>query len=94
MCEDPCGAGIWQPDDGTGVAWNVLTGEPSAAYVTGLMPQGDVPAMFEGVMEQVAGLVDEGIGAVGTGAADPGSRFVPAETALDSGNWRYTLSVS
>ena len=94
VCEDPCGAGIGEPDDGTGVAWNVLTGEPSAAYVTGLMPQGDVPAMFEGVMEQVAGLVDEGIGAVGTGAADPGSRFVPDGTVSDRGNWRYTLSVS
>ena len=94
MCEDPCGASLWQTDDGTGVAWNVLTGEPSAAYVTGLLPQGDVPAMFEGVVEHVAGLVDEGIGAVGTGAADSGSRFVPDEAALESGNWRYTLLVS
>ncbi len=94
VCEDPCGASLWQPVDGTGVAWNVLTGEPSAAYVAGLQPQGDVPATFDEMFEHVAGLADEGIGAIGTGTTEPGSRFVPDGTVSGSGNWRYTLSVS
>lgn len=94
VCEDPCGASLWQPDDGTSVAWNVLTGEPNAAYVAGLLPQGDVPATFDGDLEHVAGLADEGIGVIGTGAADPGSRFVADTTVSNSGHWRYTLSVS
>ena len=50
--------------------------------------------MLEGNVEHVAGLADEGIGAVGRGATAPGSRFVPDDAASDSGNWRYTLSVS
>ena len=50
--------------------------------------------MLDGNVEHVAGLADEGIGAVGTGATGSGSRFVPDNAASDIGYWRYTLLVS